>query len=246
MQSNDQMANSHGESLKKMETQLTQIFNALVKNKGKPSSTDEHINVLEVVELGVEEVIEEETIPNQDKILDTSSEENVKSMVEVTYNEDERSGIDFPIKLSDLGSFVIEVTIENSPRMGVVLDMGAIINMLPLEGGETSGRDWKLLLGRSFRATAGMVVDIRSRDISFSCGGKSVNFKGVNEMEIGNQDCVKERQECELEEEEVITITFEEIGELEKDNTKLKLEVYLLKAENGILKNDFLTLNKSL
>ncbi|KAI9178488.1 hypothetical protein LWI28_027143 [Acer negundo] len=103
MQSNDQRANSHGASLKKMETQLAQIFDAMVKKKGKASSTDEHINLLEVVKLGVEEVIEEETILNQDKILDTSSEENVKSVVEVTHNEDGRSGIDFLVKLSNPG-----------------------------------------------------------------------------------------------------------------------------------------------
>ncbi|KAI9154150.1 hypothetical protein LWI28_021651 [Acer negundo] len=103
--------------------------------------------------------------------------------------------------------------------------------------GETIGRDWKFLLERSFMATAGMVMVIRSTNISFSYGGKIVNFM---------IDSPKERKECDLEEEEVI---FKEIGELEKDNTKLKLEVYLLKAENGMLKmkvHNFSTLNKSL
>ncbi|KAI9193786.1 hypothetical protein LWI28_000162 [Acer negundo] len=205
MQSNDQRANSHGASLKKMETQLAWIFDALVKNK------------------------EEGTIQTKEKILDTSSEVNVTREVEVTHDENRRSGIDFPVKLSDLESFVIEVGIENSPKMGAMLDMGANINMMSLEvykqlkiqsikptsqtlimadnssttpdciveevylnvhdlmvpvefmvleckKGETSGRDWKLLLGRSFMATAEMVVDIHSRNISFSCGGKSVNF----------------------------------------------------------------------
>ncbi|KAK3189589.1 hypothetical protein Dsin_029150 [Dipteronia sinensis] len=57
---------------------------------------------------------------------------------------------------------------------------------------------------------------------------KNKAFEGVNEMEMGNQDCVKERQECELEEDESSTATFEEIGELEQDNTKLKLEEELV------------------
>ncbi|KAI9153785.1 hypothetical protein LWI28_016479 [Acer negundo] len=104
-----------------------------LKNKGKTSSTDEHINVLKVVELGVEEAIEEETISTKEKILDISGEVNVKREVEVANEENERSGIDFPVKLLDLGSFEIEVEIENSPKMGAVFDMGASINMMPLE-----------------------------------------------------------------------------------------------------------------
>ncbi|KAK0581165.1 hypothetical protein LWI29_010811 [Acer saccharum] len=58
MQSNDQRANSHGASLKKMKTQLAQLLDAVVKqNKRKSPSTDEHINVLEVDEEEVEKVV---------------------------------------------------------------------------------------------------------------------------------------------------------------------------------------------
>ncbi|KAK1583450.1 hypothetical protein Q3G72_023909 [Acer saccharum] len=74
MQSNDQRANSHGASLKKMKTQLAQLLDAVVKqNKRKSPSTDEHINVLEVVEEEVEKV--------------------------GTKNEEWEKGEEFPIKL---------------------------------------------------------------------------------------------------------------------------------------------------
>ncbi|KAI9169651.1 hypothetical protein LWI28_015600 [Acer negundo] len=84
-------------------------------------------------ELGVEEVIEEGTIPTKEKILDTSGEVNVTREVEVAHDKNGRSGIDFPVKLLDPESFVIEVGIENSPKMGAVLNMGASINMMPLK-----------------------------------------------------------------------------------------------------------------
>ena len=42
-------------------------------------------------------------------------------------------GEGFPTKLSDPRSFVIDVTIGESPKMRAVLDMRASINMMPLE-----------------------------------------------------------------------------------------------------------------
>ena len=112
MQANDQMANSHGASLKKMETQLTQLVETLTKQtKGKSPSTDEHINVLEVFEEKVEK--------EEENVCDQPSERDMRG--------------ECPTKLSDPRSFVIEVTIGESPLMGAVLDMGASINMMPLK-----------------------------------------------------------------------------------------------------------------
>ena len=193
----------------------------MTKNKGKSPSTDEHINVLEVVK----EKVEKDEVSG----LGQSSEREM--------------GGRFPTKLSDPGSFVIDVTIGESPMMGAVLDMGASINMMPLEvynklkiqplkptsmtltmannslttlvcvieevhvnvhgllvpmdfvvldtkRGGSHDRDWKLLFGRSFMAIASMVVDILSRNISFSCGGKSVSFKVDRPKENQVDDCL--------------------------------------------------------
>ena len=83
MQANDQKANSHGASLKKMETQLTQLVETLTKQtKGKSPSTDEHINVLEVVE----EKVETEEV----SVFDQPNERDM--------------GEGCPIKLSDPGA----------------------------------------------------------------------------------------------------------------------------------------------
>ena len=68
-----------------METQLAQICEVLVKqNKGKSTSTDEQINVLEVVEEKVEEVVELDVIPNPVRLLDHSTKVDVESEVKVT------------------------------------------------------------------------------------------------------------------------------------------------------------------
>ena len=141
--------------------------------------------------------------------------------------------------------------------------------VLDTERGETN-REWQLLFGRSFMATASMIMDIRSRNISFSCGGRSVSFKvdrpkendendclvletpksrkkknrvltliqafdGVADMKKGNEDCLEEQEGIRLQEKEVAKIANEEIGELERENKKLTLEIRLLKAENGML-----------
>ncbi|KAK1551594.1 hypothetical protein Q3G72_000940 [Acer saccharum] len=93
MQFNDQRANSHGVSLKKMETQLAQLLDAVVKqNKGKSPSTDEHINVLEVVEEEVEKVVRPEIIPNQVRVLDHSTKVDVDNVVKGTKNEERENG----------------------------------------------------------------------------------------------------------------------------------------------------------
>ena len=68
-------------------------------------------------------------------------------------------------------------------------------------------------------------------------------------MKKGNDDCLKEQEEIRLQEEKVAKITKEKIGELERENKKLMLEVRLLKAENGMLRNkthEFSTLNEGL
>ncbi|KAK1561950.1 hypothetical protein Q3G72_003720 [Acer saccharum] len=49
--------------------------------------------------------------------------------------------------------------------------------VLDVKENESYERDRKLLLGRSFIATAGMIIVVLSRDIFFSYGGKSVRFK---------------------------------------------------------------------
>ncbi|KAK0573372.1 hypothetical protein LWI29_007170 [Acer saccharum] len=93
MQFNDQRANSHGVSLKKMETQLAQLLDAVVKqNKGKSPSTDEHINVLEVVEEEVEKVVRPKIIPNQVRVLDHSTKVDVDNVVKGTKNEERENG----------------------------------------------------------------------------------------------------------------------------------------------------------
>ncbi|KAK1568943.1 hypothetical protein Q3G72_030750 [Acer saccharum] len=93
MQSNDQRANSHGVSLKKIETQLAQLLDTVVKqNKGKSPSTNEHINVLKVVEEEVEKVVGPEIISNQVRVLDHSTKVEVDNMVKGTKNVEWEKG----------------------------------------------------------------------------------------------------------------------------------------------------------
>ena len=235
-----------------METQLTQLVETLTKQtKGKSPSTDEHINVLEVVE----EKVETEEVSGFDK----PSEWDM--------------GGGCPTKLSDPGNFVIEVTIGESPLMGAVLDMGASINMMPLEvfdklkikplkptsmtltmannspttpvgvieevhvnvhglvvpmdfvvldtkRGETN-RQWQLLFGRSFMATASMVVDIRSWNISFNYGGRSVSFKVDRPKENDENDClVLETPKSRRKKNRVLTLiqAFDGVADMKKGN----------------------------
>ncbi|KAK1564728.1 hypothetical protein Q3G72_010191 [Acer saccharum] len=191
MQSNDQRANSHRASLKKMKTQLAQLLDAVVKqNKGKSPSTDEHINVLEVVEEEVEKVVRLEIIPNQVRVLDHSIKVDVDNVVKGTKNEEWEKGEDFPIKLMDPESFVIDVTIRTSPKIGAL--------------------EWWLI---SFLGTFRSVVELkkkRSRVLTLVQA-----FEGVTDMKKGNHDCLNEQETIELEEDDLTTRTFEEIGELE-------------------------------
>ncbi|KAK0590699.1 hypothetical protein LWI29_030558 [Acer saccharum] len=93
MQSNDQRANSHGVSLQKIETQLAQLLDTVVKqNKGKSPSTNEHINVLKVVEEEVEKVVGPEIISNQVRVLDHSTKVEVDNMVKGTKNVEWEKG----------------------------------------------------------------------------------------------------------------------------------------------------------
>ncbi|KAK1549511.1 hypothetical protein Q3G72_003183 [Acer saccharum] len=160
MQSNDQRANSHGASLKKMETQLAQLLDAVVKqNKGKSPSTNEHINVLEVVEEEVEKVVGPEIIPNQVRVLDHSTKVDVDNVVKGTKNEE--------------------------------------------------------------REKVGMVVDILSRNISFSCGGKSINFKVDRPKESQVDDClVLEAPKLRKKRSRVLTLVqaLEGIFDMKKGN----------------------------
>ena len=58
-----------------------------------------------------------------------------------------------------------------------------------------------------------------------------------------------EQEAIKLEDEKLAKITLVEIGELERDNEKLMLEVRMLKAENGLLRNkvqEFSTSNEEL
>ena len=74
-------------------------------------------------------------------------------------------------------------------------------------------------------------------------------FNGVADMKKGNEDCLVEQEEIRLQEEEVAKIANEEIGELERENKKLTIEVRLLKAENGMLRKktqEFSALNENL
>ena len=63
-------------------------------------------------------------------------------------------------------------------------------------------------------------------------------FEIVIEMEEGNHDCLIEQEEIKHEDEDLAKRTLEEIGELEKDNEKLMLEVRLLKATKWVLKEE--------
>ncbi|KAK0606472.1 hypothetical protein LWI29_038108 [Acer saccharum] len=129
---------------------------------------------------------------------------------------------------------------------GLIVSVEFVV--LDVKGSGSYDRDWKLLFGRSFMATVGIIVDILSRNISFSCGG-NVNFKvdrpkvsqvddclvlktpklrkkrsqvftliqafeGVTNIEKGNHDCLKEQDAIELEEDNLATRTFEEIGKI--------------------------------
>ncbi|KAK1561901.1 hypothetical protein Q3G72_002753 [Acer saccharum] len=74
-------------------------------------------------------------------------------------------------------------------------------------------------------------------------------FEMVTGMEEGNHDCLLEQEAIKLEDEKLAKITLVEIGELERDNEKLMLEVRMLKAENGLLRNkvqEFSTSNEEL
>ncbi|KAI9156468.1 hypothetical protein LWI28_007220 [Acer negundo] len=81
-------------------------------NKGKLTCLDEHINVLDVVEEEVEKVERLESIPNQVEILDHATK------VKVAQDDEREKGKGCPIKLTDPGSFVIDVTIGDSPKYG--------------------------------------------------------------------------------------------------------------------------------
>ncbi|KAK3189268.1 hypothetical protein Dsin_028829 [Dipteronia sinensis] len=54
----------------------------------------------------------------------------------------------------------------------------ALVDFIVLEvkDDEFHKREWKLHLGRSFMATAGMEVNVILRHLSFSCGGNRVEF----------------------------------------------------------------------
>ncbi|KAK1551562.1 hypothetical protein Q3G72_000377 [Acer saccharum] len=74
-------------------------------------------------------------------------------------------------------------------------------------------------------------------------------FEMVTEMEEGNHDCLLEQEAIKLEDEKLAKRTLKEIGELERDNEKLMLEVRVLKAENGLLRKkvqEFSTSNEEL
>ncbi|KAK0600206.1 hypothetical protein LWI29_012735 [Acer saccharum] len=81
------------------------------RNKGKSPSTDEHINVLEVVEEEVKNVIGPEIVPKQVRVLDHSTKVEVDNLEKGLKNEEREKGEDFPIKLTNPGSFMIGVTI---------------------------------------------------------------------------------------------------------------------------------------
>ncbi|KAK0588938.1 hypothetical protein LWI29_007467 [Acer saccharum] len=105
------------------------------------------------------------------------------------------------------------------------------------------------MVGIGSYSLEGMMVNILSRNISFSCGGKSVKFKvdrpkgsqvddcivleapklrkkrsrvltlvqafeSISDMKKGNHDCLNEQEAIELEEDDLATRTFEEIGTL--------------------------------
>ncbi|KAK2646789.1 hypothetical protein Ddye_021984 [Dipteronia dyeriana] len=55
-------------------------------------------------------------------------------------------------------------------------------------------RDLKLLLERSFMATAGIIINVVSRELPHSCGSKIVNFimKKLEKKEMGNRCLVLE------------------------------------------------------
>ncbi|KAK1556474.1 hypothetical protein Q3G72_005539 [Acer saccharum] len=89
-------------------------------NKGKSPSTNEHNNVLEVVEEEVEKVVGPEIVPNQVRVLDHSIKVDVDNVVKVAQNDEREKGEGFPTKLTDPGSFVIDVTIKNSQKLGPV------------------------------------------------------------------------------------------------------------------------------
>ncbi|KAK1580907.1 hypothetical protein Q3G72_001260 [Acer saccharum] len=80
-------------------------------NKGKSPSTDEHINVLEVVKEEVKNVIGPEIVPKQVRVLDHSTKVEVDNLEKGPKNEEREKGEDFPIKLTNPGSFMIGVTI---------------------------------------------------------------------------------------------------------------------------------------
>ena len=71
----------------------------------------------------------------------------------------------------------------------------------------------------------------------------------ITEMEEGNRDCLLEQEAIKLEDERLAKSTLVEIGELERDNEKLTLEVRMLKAENDLLRKkvqEFSTSNEEL
>ncbi|KAK3189266.1 hypothetical protein Dsin_028827 [Dipteronia sinensis] len=123
IQSNDQRANSMGASIRRLETQVTQIAEALHKqDKWKSQSNNEHIKLIEVLlEKSTKLALGEETQDTKIVVEDF--------VIEKTYELEETS----LVKPEDLGDFIIPVTIGESEKMGAVLDMGASVNMMPLK-----------------------------------------------------------------------------------------------------------------
>ncbi|KAK0574793.1 hypothetical protein LWI29_029183 [Acer saccharum] len=93
--------------------------------------------------------------------------------------------------------------------------------VLDVKGGGSYSRDWKLLFGRSFRDIVGMVVDILSRNILFSCGGKSVNFKVDRSKGSQVDDClVLEAPKLRKKRSRVLALVqaFEGVTDMKKGN----------------------------
>ncbi|KAK2659042.1 hypothetical protein Ddye_005575 [Dipteronia dyeriana] len=177
-------------SLRRIETQLTQIAESILKQeKGKSVSVNEHAKVMEVAHGG-------EIIPSKLKdpgsfiipvrIRDSSIIEIVLDMA--ASNNMMPLQVCRPLKIDFIkpASITLKMVVNSTQvPVGVTKDVQLDVHglkvpvdfvILEVKEKGIKDRDWKLLLGRSFMATAGMIVNVVSRHLSLCCGGKRVEF----------------------------------------------------------------------
>ncbi|KAK1571901.1 hypothetical protein Q3G72_024631 [Acer saccharum] len=182
MQANDQRSNSLDASMKKLETQLSQIMDVLLKHeKGKLPINNEHIKVLETFEGEFERMKEEEAILKSVRVLEDAIEVNREDLIKATRGVEQMKRENIPLKLEDpvyvvsrklffsYGGRSVEFYVERPKER--VNDEGCFVLEVP----------W-------CKKKRNKVCDMVKA------------FEMASEIEEGHQDCIKEQESMELEE----------------------------------------------